>query len=106
MSTGIEARLRGKQAELSRRITAIEDELRHKMDDDFAEQAVDRADDEPLDAIEQELRKEMAAIEGALARLKSGDYGRCTACGELIATARLEVLPTASLCIACATRPA
>ena len=104
MSAAVEARLRARLAELSQRIAAIEDELQHAMDDDFAEQAVDRADDEPLDALERTLRQEAGDIERALGRLASGDYGRCAACGEPIDPARLAALPTASLCIGCASR--
>ena len=102
MNESIEARLREQLAAVSHRIASIEDELRHELDDDLAEQAVDRADDEPLEAVERTLRDEAQDIEHALARLANGEYGRCAACGEEIGAARLEALPTASLCIACA----
>lgn len=102
MNESIEARLRRQLAEVTGRIASIEDELRHEIDDDFAEQAVDRADDEPLEGVERTLRDEARDIEHALARLASGEYGRCAACGEAIGSARLEALPTTSLCIDCA----
>lgn len=104
MTAAVEARLRQKLAEVLQRVSAIENELQHEMDDDFAEQAVDRADDEPLDAVERTLRQEANDIECALARLNNGEYGRCAACGEPIAAARLAALPTASLCITCASQ--
>ncbi|MBX3155265.1 MAG: TraR/DksA family transcriptional regulator [Deltaproteobacteria bacterium] len=39
----------------------------------------------------------------ALRRLDTGDYGVCVTCGEDIAPARLDALPTAATCIECAT---
>jgi len=42
-------------------------------------------------------------IEAALERVASGTYGLCRGCGEKIAAPRLRVLPTATLCIDCAT---
>lgn len=41
-------------------------------------------------------------ITSALSRIDSGDFGHCLMCDELISTARLEVDPSASLCINCA----
>ena len=37
-------------------------------------------------------------------KLADGTYGSCDSCGRHIAAARLEALPWASLCIACASR--
>jgi DnaK suppressor protein len=50
-----------------------------------------------LDHTEQQLKE----IEDALQRLEEGTYGKCTACGEVIQPARLEIIPTAALCIEC-----
>jgi len=50
-----------------------------------------------LDHTEQQLQD----IEDALKRLEEGTYGKCTACGEVIQPARLEIIPTAALCIEC-----
>jgi len=47
---------------------------------------------------EQELQR----IDAALKRLEEGDYGECVHCGEDIAAKRLELDPTAPLCIDCA----
>ena len=41
--------------------------------------------------------------EAALTRIAYGTYGLCKRCNEEIAAARLKVLPTAALCIDCAT---
>lgn len=48
--------------------------------------------------------EELRAVQGALARLRRGEYGRCQRCGGEIPRARLEALPQAALCIECQTR--
>lgn len=45
---------------------------------------------------------EEARIQAALARLDEGEYGYCQQCGEDIPEARLQLMPTATLCMACA----
>ena len=89
-------------ADLRAQVATIETDLRQPLDDDFAEQAIDRADDEALDAVEQSALAEIELITGALARLEIGTYGTCTACGGAIAPKRLEAMPAAGLCIRCA----
>jgi DnaK suppressor protein len=48
-------------------------------------------------------RNALLQIEAALQRIEDGDYGYCQECGENIAPARLEVDPSARLCIQCAS---
>jgi len=43
----------------------------------------------------------LKAIEIALARIESGEYGQCLECLDLISDKRLEAVPAAELCIAC-----
>ncbi|HTZ45932.1 MAG TPA: TraR/DksA C4-type zinc finger protein [Jatrophihabitans sp.] len=43
----------------------------------------------------------LAEIDAALGRLDIGEYGRCVRCREQILPERLEILPAASLCMAC-----
>ena len=45
---------------------------------------------------------ELQRIGAAIDRIDEGDYGYCLACGEQIAVARLEIDPSATLCVACA----
>lgn len=54
-------------------------------------------------ALLQSARAELAAVEAALVRVGSGAYGRCEACGRAIGEERLEALPHAQRCIACAS---
>jgi DnaK suppressor protein len=48
-------------------------------------------------------RNTLYEIEAALRRIEEGDYGYCLECGENIAPARLEIDPSAQLCIQCAS---
>lgn len=43
-------------------------------------------------------------IEAALQRVADGTYGTCNACGQLISSARIQVLPATRLCVDCARR--
>lgn len=53
-------------------------------------------------ALVQQAKHHLAEIDAATARLESGTYGVCEACGEPIGQARLEARPVARLCIGCA----
>ena len=48
-------------------------------------------------------RKLIKKIGEAIGRIDSGDYGYCNNCGVEIGLKRLEVRPTATLCIDCKT---
>lgn len=63
--------------------------------DAMQQQAMDRA-------VEERRRKDIARIEGALARIENDDFGYCLKCGEDIAPARLDVDPAVTLCLGCA----
>ncbi len=46
------------------------------------------------------LKQDLKAVEKALKKIEKGVYGSCEVCGNQIEKARLEVLPTATLCLA------
>ena len=46
---------------------------------------------------------ELAAIAAALKRIALDEFGDCTECGDAIAEARIEFIPSVSLCIKCAS---
>lgn len=94
--------LRARLADLLERVDAVEDDLRHPLEADSAEQAIDLADDEALAGVDDVLRREITQIRAALMRIDNGTYGICSACGQPIARARLEARPIATRCIACA----
>jgi RNA polymerase-binding protein DksA len=68
--------------------------------------------DQGTDAQEREKAFLFASREGrylsyldqALDRIEAGTYGYCDACGDAIAKARLEAVPTAKLCVACKSK--
>lgn len=43
------------------------------------------------------------ALQAALLRIKAGEFGYCDDCGDVIATRRLELDPTAMRCMSCAS---
>ena len=94
--------LRARLAELERRAEHIEEDLRHPLEADSEEQAVDLADDEALASVSEVLRREIVETRAALARIEQGTYGYCERCGGPIAARRSEALPTATRCIGCA----
>ena len=57
-----------------------------------------------IGALVQQVRHHLAEIDAALARVDSATYGSCEACGRPVGAARLEALPAARTCIACASR--
>lgn len=66
-----------------------------------AEGALNNESDDEAVALLHHEQGELAALRDALARMESGHYGWCGACGEAISAARLEAMPEARLCIQC-----
>ncbi len=90
---------------LAERLGRVESQLRHTekpLDDDFAEQAVERANDEVLEVLDDKMRVEIEQINHALYLMEHGNYGICVSCGNAIAEKRLAAIPFTSVCIACA----
>lgn len=52
-------------------------------------------------AIDEREAEALAAIDAALKRIATGNYGLCVDCGVDIPTARLHANPTALRCVAC-----
>lgn len=94
---------------------AIKDaQLRLPQDDPFLVKG--RVDDNaPEDEVDEQLghdqiiaeasflAKAKLQVDKALGRVKSGKYGLCERCGKKIDPERLEIDPSATLCITCAT---
>lgn len=100
----IRARLLERQEELRRRVSTIAAGAGRgtPLDPDFEEQAVERQQDEVLDALDEAARRELARIRHALARMEQGEYGACAVCGADIPVGRLRAVPYTDLCVACA----
>ena len=78
------------------------------MDTDRDIERTDRVQEEAVEvaltALDEQGRREMEAIQAALARIDAGTYGSCATCGETISAARLTAMATARLCVACQER--
>jgi DnaK suppressor protein len=97
--------LEGMKRELSQDI----DRTVHTMQDEatiFADPN-DRASQESDMSLElrnrDRERKLIKKIDETIARIDAGEYGYCDSCGIEIGLKRLEVRPTATLCIDCKT---
>ena len=66
---------------------------------DEIDQALDAAQDELSSRMAEVESRELAQIENALERIRSGQYGKCEITGKTIPQARLTALPYATLCI-------
>jgi RNA polymerase-binding transcription factor len=47
------------------------------------------------------VRREIADIDAALARIQAGSYGRCLNCGGPLGLQRMRAIPEARYCLAC-----
>lgn len=56
-------------------------------------------------AVKKTLQDALNKIKHAIQSVASGKYGKCENCGNKIESARLEVVPTATLCISCSKKP-
>src|SRR5579863_8454767 len=73
-------------------------------DSNFADSSQVTAERGEAEALAGELRDALDEVEAAIARLSEGTYGNCEQCGQPIASARLEAMPAARLCISCASK--
>lgn len=69
-------------------------------DDNFADSGQVAAEVGENMALLNQLNEQLDEIDHALAKMDAGTYGRCEACGEPIAEARLEAMPATRFCIA------
>ena len=107
------ARLAAERAAIAERVAA----LAAQVDALAEQQALTTHDDEhdpegvtigfqraQLLGLLEGARRDLDAVERAAQRLAEGTYGRCLRCGEPIPAERLEALPAAETCLACASR--
>lgn len=103
--SAVRDRLLKRQAELRNRTERANADLRHERDPlaaDFAEQAVQRGNDEVLAAISDSSQGELNQISVALRRIEAGHYTTCAACGHEIPAERLKAVPYTDRCASCA----
>ncbi len=92
------------QQELSEKLERIKNHVTTEANSDWSEQAQERENDEVMDALGNEVRRELQLVNLALHRMKEGDYEFCDDCGETINIERLKILPYTQLCIKCASK--
>ena len=97
----VEEKLNEKLAELEERLLHIKRDVSKSHSTDSSEQAQERENDEVLDEIGRETDTAIGEIRSALGRIHDGSYGQCSACGETINPARLEVIPETTHCVSC-----
>lgn len=76
-------------------------QLREQSGGDVVDAALDAAQGEISSQLAEVESRELAQLERALVRMKSGTYGECEGCGNKIPLARLNALPYATSCIEC-----
>ncbi|MDH7516203.1 MAG: TraR/DksA C4-type zinc finger protein [Bacteroidota bacterium] len=67
----------------------------------MADQGTDAMEREKAFLFAQRERKFISHLSDALQRIKSGNYGVCISCGNLIEKGRLEAVPHARMCVTC-----
>jgi len=93
--------------ELESRVTAINDDVSHKkqpLSADWAEQAVERENEEVLEALGNASLDEIQKIKRALQRIERGIYFECDECGDDINLERLKLLGATDRCTRCAEK--
>ena len=101
----IRKRLLTQRRDLFRQVAQTEEELLW-FQSDIESEVEERGQEESmvrlLDRLDGRAKAEIEAIDRALLKLGSGQYGRCEQCGKAITQSRLEALPGAAMCMACA----
>ena len=102
--------LRGEEREVRRRIAALR-RLRHRRVGppdlpadgslNMFEVALGTSAEQHDEVLRWRLAEKSQALAEAMEQIREGTYGICRECGCRIPRRRLEVLPTATLCVAC-----
>lgn len=93
------------RADYVKRLVALHKDTHHTnepVEKDFAEQVVQRENDDVMNALDVEAKDLVMRIDNALLRIQSGEYGSCLRCGCKIPVERLQAVPYAEYCINCA----
>lgn len=105
-----EAMLLAKRNEILGNVTSMESEaLRRERSDlsnlpiHMADLGTDNYEIENIIGLMSSERKILSEIDEALNRIEAGTYGICEGNGEPIPKARLNAIPWARYCVACAT---
>jgi DnaK suppressor protein len=101
---GIRKKLLTQRRDLFRQAAQTEEELRW-FQNDIESEVEERGQEESmvrlLDRLDGRAKAEIEAIDRALFKLGTEQFGRCERCGKTISQPRLDALPAAALCMAC-----
>ena len=101
----IRRKLLNRRDEIEGRLNKIDQDILHTNgapSPDSREQAIERENDDVLEALGGIARSELEKINTALERMERNEYGICTVCKKAISAERLEAIPYADHCIDCA----
>ena len=101
----IRKKLLAQRRDLFRQAAQTEEELLW-LESDIESEVEERGQEETmvrlLDRLDGRAKAEIEAIDRALFKLGSEQDGRCEQCNKAIPQSRLEALPAAAMCMACA----
>ncbi len=103
----IRIKLLNRRAEIEGRLNKVDQDILHTNgapNPDSGEQAIERENDDVLEALGGIARSELEQINIALERMERNEYGICTLCKKVISAERLKVIPYAERCIKCADK--
>jgi RNA polymerase-binding transcription factor DksA len=108
----VEATAATYREQLSAERDRVREQLRHLghdgdragFDENFADSGQVTAERGEVEALVASLLDALEDVDHALAKIDTAAYGVCESCGKPIAEARLEAMPTARMCIACASK--
>ncbi len=101
----IRRKLLNRRDDIEGRLNKVNQDILHTNgapSPDSGEQAIERENDDVLEALGGIARSELEKINTALERMERNEYGICTVCKKAISAERLEAIPYADHCIDCA----
>ncbi|MDV5121121.1 MAG: TraR/DksA family transcriptional regulator [Candidatus Scalindua sp.] len=103
----IRRKLLNRRDEIEGRLNKVDQDILHTNgapNPDSGEQAIERENDDVLEALGGIARSELEQINIALERMERNEYGICTLCKKAISAERLKAIPYAERCIKCADK--
>ncbi|GAC1363963.1 MAG: hypothetical protein NVSMB32_06020 [Actinomycetota bacterium] len=101
-------RLEAELAEIGRELgelgAGIDGSMEVSLDEGFADAAQATSERANVLSLVEGLQHRLQDVHSALGRMDRGVYGACESCEREIPAERLEAVPTARLCMACAQR--
>lgn len=94
-------KLEQQRQETLQKLEHLQIELRNLAEPSADEVDIDVYEREKIWALIQTMQRKLESVEQAIELAQNGAYGVCQSCGDRIDPARLDILPTATLCLGC-----